>query len=367
MESCNLRQKSDNGYDLFQQYQSESFDFPVLPKNRLEWFTLLINNMIDNDFSYVPYQYWLDIIESKASRIFIEFARQLFKTTFFGLASAHLSTTKARSTTIYIAPDEDKLSTFADQKYRAEILQASPLLRSCVFGSKTGLPGRRTKIQWNNGSYNWNITDEGGYRKAEGKSPDLTIYDEIQLHDLAALSKAKESQSFKIGKELYGGIGGEYGTEQEKLWNDTTMSEWHYNNEEDYIDSAGTVFKGQGWRKELEFGIHEDKYGEVFDGLIYAPYMGKTCAGYWTDKAPENADFPGYHLSQNSACHVPLSQADAVNLYHIPVDKSIEYKELNYPRLMSLAHVHALFYKAPRKPITRADALATLQPYTYLY
>lgn len=361
-----MRSRSEYGYDLFQDYQAETINFPELPKDKLEWFKLIINNMTDNDFSYVPYQYWLDIINSDASRIFVEFARQLFKTTYFGLMAAYISTTKKRSTTIYIAPDEDKLSTYADQKYRAEILQASPLLRSCIFGSKTGLPGRRTKVQWHNGSYNWHITDEGGYRKAEGKSPDATFYDEIQLHELKALAKSKESQSKKQGKEYYGGIGGEYGTEHENLWNDTTMSEWHYNDEEDYIDSAGTVFPKQGWRKDLQFGIHDTFDGEVKDGLIYAPYMKDICSGYWEEKAPENNDFPGYHLSQNSACHIPLSQADAVNLYKIPVDKSIEYKELNYPRLMTLAHVHALFYKAPRKPITREDALATLQPYRYL-
>ncbi len=69
------------------------------------------------------------------------------------------------------------------------------------------------------------MTDEGGYRKSEGKSPDLTIYDEIQLHDLQALPKAKESQSKKMGKEYYGGVGGEFGSPQEALWNETTMSE----------------------------------------------------------------------------------------------------------------------------------------------
>lgn len=352
--------------DVFSRYQNTSTDFPEFPKDRMEWIKLIIGNMLDTDFSYIPYQYWIEIIKSKHHRLFIQFARQLFKTTFFGFASAHLSTTKKRSTSIYIAPDEDKLSTFADQKYRAEILQASPLLRSCIFGNKKGLPGRRTKIPWNNGSFNWNVTDEGGYRKSEGKSPDLTIYDEIQLHDLGALAKSKESSSKKMGREYYGGIGGEFGSPQEALWNETSQAEWHYNNEEDYIDSSGKVFKGQGWRTKLEYGIHEDIDGEPVEGLIYGEYMAENNAGYWEHLVPENEEFPGYHLSQNSACHVPLSQADAINLYKVPIDKSIEYKELNYPRLMTLAHVHALLYKAPRKPLTRADALATLTPYRYL-
>ena len=78
-------------------------------------------------------------------------------------------------------------------------MNASPLLRSCIFGNAGGLPGRRGKVQWKNGSFNWQITDEGGYKKQEGKSADYATYDEIQEHDLAAISKAKEAQSKKIG------------------------------------------------------------------------------------------------------------------------------------------------------------------------
>jgi len=95
--------------------------------------------------------------------------------------------------------------------------------------------------------------------------------------------------------------------------------------------------------------------------------MKDTCAGEWIEEEPDNYMFPGWHLSQLSACHVPLSISDAVNKYKIPKEFSIEYKELNYPRIMTAAHVHGLFYNAPRKPITRQDALACLEPYRYLY
>ncbi len=359
--------KVDRGTRLFSEYTAVETDFPDFPKNKLDFISLLYNNIPDTDYTLVPYQYWIDIMKSKKKRMYLLMARQLFKTTFFALSSAYIAATIHNSTTAYVAPDEDKLSTYADQKYRSDLLNASPILKSCIFGNHGGLPGRRSKVQWKNGSFNWHVTDEGGYRKIEGKSGDLTIYDEYQIHDAASLPKAKEAMSKKIGDEYFGGVGGEYGSVQEATWLDTTQSEWHYSNEEDYVDSAGTIHKNQGWRNELQFGPWEDNLGEKNNGLIYGTYMNETCKGYWEETSPENESFPGYHLSQLSACHVPLSISDAINLYKIPKEYSIEYKEMNYPRLMTIAHVHGLWYKAPRKPITRTDALATLEPYRYLY
>jgi len=357
----------EDGLDLFKKYSNEQLDFPEFPKNKLDFISLVYSTIEDTDYTLIPYQYWIPIMRSAAKRMYLLMARQLFKTTFFALSTAFVAATKKRATTVYIAPDEDKLSTYADQKYRAELLDASPLLKSCIFGHSAGLPGRRTKVQWLNGSFNWHITDEGGYRKYEGKSGDLGIYDEYQIHDAVALPKAKEAMSKKIGTEYFGGVGGEYGSIQEATWLETTQSEWHYDNEKDYIDSSGKVWPNQGWRKELQFGKWEDNNGVTDHGLIYGPYMKDTCRGEWIEEDPDNYMFPGYHLSQLSACHVPLSMSDAEKLYRIPKEFSYEYKQLNYPRLMAIAHVDGGFYKAPRKPITRQDALACLEPYKYLY
>lgn len=358
---------NEYGFDVFRKYSAETFEFPDFPKNKLDFVSLVYSTIEENDYTLIPYQYWLPIFRSKAKRMYLLMARQLFKTTFFALSSAHVAATKRRSTTAYCAPDEDKLSTYADQKYRSEILDASPLLKSCIHGHAAGLPGRRTKVQWNNGSFNWHVTDEGSYRKIEGKSGDLAIYDEFQEHDAAALPKAKEAMSKKIGSEMYGGVGGEFGSAQEATWLETSQSEWHYDNEKDYVDSAGRVWPNQGWRKDLQFGKWEDHNGDTHHGLIYGEYMKDVCKGEWIEEEPDNYMFPGWHLSQLSACHVPLSMADCENLYRIPKEYSIEYKEMNYPRLMAIAHVHGWFYKAPRKPITRQDAKATLDPYKYLY
>jgi len=309
---------------------------------------------------------WIPIIKSRAKRKALLFCRQSFKTTYFGFESSHVAASKKRATTCYVAPDEDKLSTFADQKYRSDMLDASPLLKSMISGSSYGLPGRRTKVQWKNGSFNWHVTDEGGYKKVEGKSGDLIIYDEIQEHDLQALAKAQLAQSKKQGRELFGGVGGEYGSAWERLWLETDQQEWKYDIDDDYTDSAGRIWPGQGWRKKLQFGLFENQQGIKEKGLIYGAYMAEVLRGEWDAAAPDNYIFPGWHLSQVNLCHIPLSMADAKNLYNLDPSKSIEYMEMTYPRLLSIAHVHGGFYKAPRKPLSRQDCLNCMEPYDYL-
>jgi hypothetical protein len=361
------RHHSGLGYSRHEDYSGIVSTFPEFPKELTDFALKIYSDIPGNDFSFLPYQYWLAIMKHKAKRKALLMARQLFKTSYFGLKHAHQAVIKKRSTTCYVAPDEDKLSTYADQKYRSEILDASPLLRSCIRGHTAGLPGRRSKIQWMNGSFNWNVTDEGGYKKVEGKSGDYVTYDEVQEHDLGALPKAKEAQSKKAGIEEFGGVGGELGSEWEEIWRQTTQSEWKYDIEGDYVDHNGRVWPDQAWRKELDFGKHEDADGNIRHGLKYGNYMNEVCRGYWEETEDENFMFPGFHLSQLSACHVPLTMRSAVDDYKQDPSTSIEWKENNYPRLMAIAHVHGDWYKAPRKPITRADAYATMKPYAYLH
>jgi hypothetical protein len=359
--------KIDDGYTFYEKNYLTDFKFPTVPQKLLDWITLVIENTPGNDYSYIPYQFWIPIIRNRASRKALLFARQLFKTTYFGFETSHIAAKKKRATTCYVAPDEDKLSTFADQKYRSDMLDASPLLKSMIKGHSAGLPGNRSKVQWKNGSFNWHVTDEGGYKKVEGKSGDLIIYDEIQEHDLDALPKAQLAQSKKLGDEIFGGVGGEYGSAWERLWLETTQSEWHYDKDDDYVDTAGKVWPGQGWRNDLQFGLYEDSFGEKKKGLIYGDYMSDVCRGEWIESAPENYQFPGWHLAQTQACHIPLSMSDSKKLYNLDPSRSIEYMEMTYPRLLAIAHIHGGFYKAPRKPLSRQDCLNCMEPYDYLY
>jgi hypothetical protein len=358
--------KVPNGYSNFEDYSGEVINFPDFPKDLVDFASKVSGDIPGNDFSFIPYQYWIPIFKNRAMRKALLFARQTFKTTYFSFKHAHQAVIKKRATTVYVAPDEDKLSTYADQKFRAELLDASPLLRSLIKGNTGGLPGRRGKVQWRNGSFNWQITDEGGYKKLEGKSADYVSYDEIQEHELAAIAKAKEAQSKKAGIEEFGGVGGELGSEWEAIWLQSTQSEWKYDLDGDYVDDHGRVWPGQAWRKELQFGKHEDQDGNIKHGLKYEPYMADICRGEWIDSEPDNYMFPGYHLSQLSACHVPLTMKSAIDDYKQDPSTSIEWKEMNYPRLMAAAHVHGTWYKAARKPITRADAYATMRPYSYM-
>lgn len=359
--------KLQDGYDNFEKYAQADVNFPEVPKALEDWISLIIANTPDNDYSYIPYQFWIPIIRNRADRKALLFCRQSFKTTYFGFETSHVAASKRRATTCYVAPDEDKLSTYADQKYRSDLLDACPLLKSMVTGHAGGLPGRRSKVQWKNGSFNWHVTDEGGYKKVEGKSGDLIVYDEIQEHDLQALAKAQLAQSKKQGREIFGGVGGEYGSAWERLWLETTQSEWRYFDDGDYVDSSGRTFPGQGWRNNLEYGMFENKFGEKKKGLIYGNYMNEGLRGEWLESEPDNYHFPGWHMDQTKLCHIPLTMSDAKKLYNLDPSRSIEYMEMTYPRLLSIAHVHGGFYKAPRKPISRQDCLNCMEPYDYLY
>lgn len=336
---------------------------PKFPKTLLEFVTVT-RPLIDGfKYSFVPYQYWIPIMRSRAKRLALLFARQLFKTTYLANREAFKCIAFTGQSVYYVAPTEDKLTKFADEKFRDQTLTQNPVLRQMCRGSRKGLPGRRGKVEFLTRSYWYGVTDNLSYGKVEGGSADEVDCDEIQLHDLQALSILKESMSKKMGDLVLSGIGGEGGSPWEIEWLNTTQSEWHST----YDDSDYHGFDGQGWRKDLEFGIWEDELGYKHDGLVYGNYMHKICSGEWIEQSPENYIYPGYHLSQIMACHVPLTIRDAIDLYKVSPEFSIEYKRKNYPQTVLLAHVFAEFFKAPRRPLTRQNVLACMEPYRYLH
>ena len=347
---------------IFTDYTGKTFQLPDLPRTKLEWLAVTRKVIDGNKYSLVPYQFWIAIYKEQAKRLFLLMARQLFKTTFFANSLAHLCTAFTNKSCSYVAPNEDKLTTFADEKFRDQTLQQSPILRAICRGATTGLPGRRGKVAFKTNSYEYNVTDEHGYGKVEGKSQDLVILDEIQEHDLEALGKLQESMSKKLGDIMFGGVGGEGGSIEEDLWLSTTQNEWR----SIYDDSMFHGFAGQGWRKDLQFGTWFDDQGLPRKGLKYGDYMRDVCSGEWTQQEPSNYMFPGYHISQEMACHVPLTERDAIDLYKIPPEFSIEWKRKNYPRVLYIAHVLGGFYKAPRRPISRQDVMKLMEPYRYM-
>lgn len=337
----------------FDNYQAIAIDLPQYPKDSLTFIQVTRPEIDGMKYSFQPYQFWIPIYRNQAKRLYLLFARQLFKTTYFCNEIAKTCLVNKGKTACYVAPNEDKLTTFADQKYREQTLQQNPVLRVACSGVPYGLPGRRGKVTYKNGSYSYHVTDESRYGKVEGKSADLVVCDEWQEHDAENIGIVTEAMSKTLGRIIFGGVGGEAGSPQETMWLDTTQAEWHST----YDSTEWHGFEGQGWRKDLQFGSN---------GLVYGGYMKDVCRGEWIEETPENYYFPGFHLSQLMACHVPLTERDAIDLYKLPPEFSIQWKRKNRPSAIYLAHTHGLWYKAPRRPLNRADVMACMEPYRYM-
>ena len=352
-------------YDYQDIYGSNDNTIP-LPDTLLDWMSVT-RKFIDGEiYSLIPYQYWIKIYEDERRRQYWRFARQLFKTTGFANILGFWGSVRKGSTAFYVAPSEDKLAKFADQKYRYETIQRNVLLRSMIEGPATGMPGHRSKMNWKTGSFSYHVTDEGNYGKVEGGSADVILADEVQEQDLEAFGVATEATSKKDGIIILAGVGPEANSAADIEWNKTDKAEWHYNNEEDYIDSAGKICKKQGWRNKLLFGEYKNQWNMKKNGLLFGEYMTEVCAGYWEETGGKNNSYAGYTLSQESACHIPLTIADAVNLYHKAPEESIEWKVANRPKALVESHVFGRAYSAQRKPVTRRDVITCMEKYRWM-
>lgn len=321
-------------------------ELPELPKNLLQWLRVARPEIDGKPYSFQAFPFWLDIYENLAHKIMLMAARQTFKSTLFANLLAFIATTKPGSTIIYVTFDEISLSGFSNHKYRRKTLFENPALRRMCAGNSKGVPGNRTEVHWKNGSVNYMVTDEAAYSHVVGKSADEILLDEAQSQDLQHLPILNESLTTTKGKLKIAGVGGEGGSPLEDEWLRTTESEWEYYDPD--------------WRKKLKFRP------SGYDRLIYGPYTNDVLKGRWKPHKLENYMYPGYHLPQTIFPHIPLTERDAIDLYGLPPEFSIEWRRKNYPRTVFIAHVLGGFYKAARRPITRQMVLACMEPYRYL-
>jgi len=333
--------------ELFGGFVEERFALPE-GINLMDW-TLMMRPTIDGEpYSFLPYPMWSDIYEDEAHQIMVMAGRQVFKSTWFANMLAKLATTKKESVGIYGTYDDVNLSGFSTQKFREQTINKNPLIRSMCAGKKIGLPGRVGEVRWYNSSTTYLVTDESGFTHFEGKSPNLCCLDEAQyleLENLEVVYEAMSKTAVTTGAQLrIAGIGGEQGGNLERLWNQTTQSEW--------------VYKNKYWRDSLK---HDNK-----GRLIVADYLEELLDGKWKMGNPKNRDFPGYHLPQHIFPHIPLKIIDCIKR-KLPIKFSIQYKEQNYPKSRYVSHVEGGFYKAQRRPITEAMIRACMEPYSYLH
>jgi len=69
----------------------------------------------------------------------ILFARQLMKTTYITNKQAWKCIANRNQSVFYVAPNEDKLTKYADEKFRDQTLTHNAILRQMCRGTRKGL------------------------------------------------------------------------------------------------------------------------------------------------------------------------------------------------------------------------------------
>lgn len=313
-------------------------DLPKLPINILDWIKSARQIVEGKKRNFLASPFWIDIYNDPVNRLLIMAGRQVFKSTYLTDVLAFGATTSPGSTFVYVTFDELSLSGFSNQKFRIGTLEQNPMLKLHVRG---GGVGKISEVGFVNNSRVYLTTDQGGYAHVEGKSPQEVLMDEVQYHDLQFLPKMQESMSHTKGKLKMVGIGGEGGSELERLWLQTDQREWMYDDPD--------------WRDKLRF--------EKGKGLVIGGYLNDVLKGKWTVKGKENPLFHGYHIPQYIFPTTPLTILDAIEKYEVDPSYSIEWKQKNYPQSILKTHVYGSFYKATRRPVTREMVLACMEPY----
>ena len=296
---------------------------------------------------------WRDIYNDNFNNKFILGGRQIFKSTYTTDVLAHEATTKRNTQLVYVTYDDINKAGFSRQKLQIGTFDGSDVLKKFPR-NRLGNVG---EISLKNNSTIYITTDHGQYHHVEGKSAAHIMLDEAQYQDMQYFDRIPLVMTITQGKVSVLGVGGESGSPYEQLWRDTDQRQWVFDNSEDYIDSAGVVFQGQGWRNDLIFGEIKDEDTEKTKwGLIADDRLMGIMSGRWRANEPQKSrDWHGFHIPQTIIPHIPLSTADATNpkMYNIDKKYAIEAKRQKMSPHLFTSHVMGGFYHAERRPITR--------------
>jgi len=303
-------------------------ELPDLPTNVLDWIEIArptVGKIVRN-FDLTPFL--KEIYEDNSPNIMIVAGRQTYKTTLCTDFIANYATSNPRTEVCLVTDNESHLSALSKQRLRIETFLQNSKLRVYLRHDRANIG----EISLNNDSVIYLVTDEGEYKKVEGKSLGLLMLDEAQYQDVQFLQKAMYSLFQTHGRIFILGIGGEAGSEYHKLWARTDKREWIYD------DSL--------WREKLEFDA---------SGRITNTNLAQVLAGRWVSQDPKNTQFRSYHLPQSIYPNIPLTIRDANELYNINSEFSIEHQRRYAPKSIYQSHVLGTFYKAERRPLTPED------------
>jgi len=326
-------------------------ELPKVPVDILDWIREIRPKAEGKKRVIMPP--WRDIYNDNFNNKFILGGRQIFKSTYTTDVLAHEATTKRNTQLVYVTYDDINKAGFSRQKLQIGTFDGSDVLKKFPR-NRLGNVG---EISLKNNSTIYITTDHGQYHHVEGKSAAHIMLDEAQYQDMQYFDRIPLVMTITQGKVSVLGVGGESGSPYEQLWRDTDQRQWVFDNSEDYIDSAGVVFQGQGWRNDLIFGEIKDEDTEKTKwGLIADDRLMGIMSGRWRANEPQKSrDWHGFHIPQTIIPHIPLSTADATNpkMYNIDKKYAIEAKRQKMSPHLFTSHVMGGFYHAERRPITR--------------
>jgi len=291
-----------------------------------------------NRLKYLPMI--LEVAKDVHPFIMLLWARQFGKTTHFASVLGHGASTNNNYDQTYINFELEALKTFSDNKFRKDVFQNYPLSEYIQGISKWG---SMTKVSLKTGSTVDMITSLHNWGHAQGKSNQKIVIDEGQDHDWTGWHNLRETQADTMGDTLIGGIGGYLDTQYHRIWKSTNQMEWKYEHGEEYKG-----YPNMSWRRELERNCFDEK------GIVYDQAMLDALQGKWKPQVPRNFSRHGYHLTQLQNPRIPLLEVDAIELYHVPPEFSIEakLKDPDYTQSEFRRYVLAEFVAGDEKPIT---------------
>lgn len=309
-----------------EKFGAVQLDLPILPTNTIEWIEEARPNIgrVHRNFDLSPF--WYDIYQDNHPNIMVVAGRQTFKTTFCTDKIGNAGTAYNRVEVGYVTDSEAHLSAFSKQRLRVETFQQNPILRQFLRHDR----GNIGEISLGNDSTIYLVTDEGEYKKVEGKSLKLLMLDEAQYQDIQFLTKALYSLFQTHGRIFVLGIGGEAGSEYYNMWHKTDQREW--------------IYEDKFWYEKIQ----RNAMGEITNSR---DELKAILSGHWIPQKPENTQFRGYHLPQTIFPSIPRTIAEA-QLYNINPQFSIEFQQRYSPQSYFSSHCMGEFYKAPRRPIT---------------
>jgi len=332
--------------DIYNFEESVDDILPDIPTDRIEWEYACRPKIkgVPNRLKYLPML--LEAVLDKHPWKQYLWGRQWGKTTQFASELAYGASTNHDYDQTYVNFELEAVKTFSDNKFRKDVFSVYPLSEYIEGVSKYG---SMSKVTLKTNSTIDMITALHKWIHAQGKSNQKMIVDEGNDIEWEGFQNARETQADTMGDFMVGGIGGYVDTQYERLWKTTNQMTWKFRHGEDYKG-----YENMSWRRELERRCFDEH------GLVYDDNLSDVMDGKWVPQAPKNFSRHGYWLPQIYNPRIPLTEADAIELYKVSPEFSIEWKlkDPDYTNSEFRRNVMAEFVEGDVKPITTKMMLA---------